>query len=442
MKEQLENIIKRASHYGADACDLVINAGESLNLSAQGGKLEKYKLAKTSSLGIRVIKNNRIGLSYTESMDDDAVNFALKSSIENAQFADINLHETINIKNSSDLVFKSTHPADTSTIEEKIEFALKLESEVYKRDPRVKAVPYNGLSSSSSQSYYMNSLGTYTEDQDHYLSAYSSALIQDGPLSSMHYAPIMGRKLSKLDLNECIEESLLHSRNWLEAKPVATGKYDVLFNTEVLSEILHAFSSCFSAKDAIDKINPWEHNLGKKIAHEGLTLIDSPKFKDAFYKYNFDSEGVIKKDLTLIENGVLKTFYHNTATASFYKTISTGHATRGTRSSLNVSGSNLIITPGEMSDSDVQEGTYLEVIDVMGIGPGSDSISGEFSFGASGYLCKNGKRIQPVKGVTIAGNFNNLINEIGPIGKTLHHNHSQTTFSPLIKFLNLSVAGS
>ena len=102
----------------------------------------------------------------------------------------------------------------------------------------------------------------------------------------------------------------------------------------------------------------------------------------------------MKKDLTLIENGILKTFYHNTATASFYNTQSTGHAIRGTRSSLNVSGSNLVITPGSMSDSDVQEGTYLEVIDVMGIGPGSDSISGEFSFGASGYLCKNGKRIQ------------------------------------------------
>lgn len=87
------------------------------------------------------------------------------------------------------------------------------------------------------------------------------------------------------------------------------------------------------------------------------------------------------------------------------------------------------------------EGTYLEIIDVMGIGPGSDDVSGDFSFGASGYLCKGGKRIQSVKGITIAGNFNRLLSGISRMGTELKHNDSRNMFAPLIRFSDLSVAG-
>ncbi|MBC7714606.1 MAG: TldD/PmbA family protein [Rhizobacter sp.] len=440
MKNLIQKTIDRAMNSGADACDVIISNGDSMNFSAQDAKLEKFKVAKTSVLGIRVIKNKKIGLSYSESFDEDAINFAVKSSLENADYSDVNEFESIQVKNASDFVKKSTDK-DMSSTEEKIEFALKLESEIRKRDPRITAVPYNGLSVAESQSYYMNSLGTYTEEGESYLSGYTSALLKEGDITSMHYSSMQERSLAKMDLNKCIEETLEHAVNWMNAKPVATGKYDVVFDTEVLSEILGAFSSCFSAKEAIEKTNPWENKLNQTVADARFTMIDSPLYADAFFKQHVDSEGVLKKDLTLIDNGVLKSFFHNTATANYYKTTTTGHAARGAKSALGVSGSNWLIKPGTSSRDEVTDGTYLEVVDVMGIGPGSDSVSGEFSFGASGYLCKNGKRIQPVKGITIAGNFNKLLTGIKCMGRDLQHNHSRGMFAPLIKFSELSVAG-
>ncbi len=440
MKDLLQTTLEQTMKLGADGCDVIVNTGESMNLSAQDGKLDKYKLAKSSVLGIRAIKNKRIGLAYSESFDKDAIKFAVKSAIENAEYSDINEHESIAIKNVKDFIQKKSSIKDSSSIEEKIAFALKLESEVKKRDHRVSATPYNGLSVSETKSYYLNSLGTYTEQGEAGFSCYTSALLKEGNLTSMHYASMRAKSLDQLDLNQCVEECLEHSINWLQAKPIATGKYDVIFNTEVLSDLIDSFSNYFSAKDAIEKTNPWEAKLGQSVAASNFTLIDVPCYQDAFTHYHVDSEGMVKKDLTLIENGILSSFYHNTATASYFGTTSTGHASRGARSSLNVTSSNWLIKPGTLSESDVKEGIYLEVVDVMGLG-GGDNISGEFSFGASGYLCKDGKRIQPVKEITVAGNFNKLLLGIARMGSELKHNHSLSTFGPLIRFSDLYIAG-
>jgi PmbA protein len=441
MKTIIQETINQVLDLGADACDIIVDSGESLSLSAYEGKIKKFQLSKTKILGVRAIKNKKIGLAYSESFDKDALLFAAKAALENAEYSDINEFEKVQINNQNNF-FHDESQIDPSTIEEKIEMVLKLESEVKRRDPRVQSAPYNGVSSSESKSYYMNSLGTYTELARSSISAHTSALIKEGENTSMHYAYVQARNLTALNIEQCIEESLEHASNWLTAKPVSTGRYDVVFSTETLSEIIGVFSSNFSAKDAIDKVNMWESKIGQSVAASSFTMIDSPLYKDAFTKYPVDSEGMVTKDLTLIENGILKSFYHNTSTANHFGLTSTGHAARGARSSLNVSATNWLILPGHSSESEVKDGTYLEIISLMGTHSGADSVSGEFSFGASGYLCKNGIRVQPVKGITIAGNFNKLLGDISCMGSEVLACPAKSTFSPLIKFSNLAVAGS
>lgn len=440
MRDILQKTIDIAMKNGADSCDVILNSASSMNLSAHDGKLKKYKVSQTSTLGIRVIKDKKIGLSYTESIDDDALHFTAKSAIENSQYSSIDENETITVKNSSDYI-EVMGVLDSSTIEERIEFALKLESEIKKRDKRIQSVPYNGLNISESQAHYLNSLGTYTLEHENFLGAYTSSLLKAGDVTSSHHAQMQGRKLSDLDLESAINESLLHSVNWLDAKPIKTGKYDVVFDHEILQGILLVFSHLFSAKEAILKTNPWENKIATQVAGVNFTLIDSPKYQDAFFKHTVDKEGVFRKDLTLIENGILKSFYHNTATANHFGLETTGHAARTPRGSLNVAGTNLIIKPGSHANSEVLSDTYFEIIDIMGLGPGSDEMSGDFSIGASGYLCKEGKRIQPVKGVTVAGNFNTLLNSISRMGSELKSNQDNSFFAPIMRFSDLSVAG-
>ena len=62
MKSLIKNTIDMAMNSGAEGCDVIITTGDSMNFSALDGKLDKFKVAKTSVLGVRVIKNKRIGL--------------------------------------------------------------------------------------------------------------------------------------------------------------------------------------------------------------------------------------------------------------------------------------------------------------------------------------------------------------------------------------------
>lgn len=441
MKVNLEKIIDHAKGQGADASDAILNTGSSFSVSAQNNEIDKYKLSGSSVIGIRVVKDNKIGLSYTESMDEDSLKLAAKNAVENAMSSDVNEFEKITIKSDSDLIDESKIIKEDIPTKEKIDFCLKLESGVKERDSRVQAVPYNGYSEGESATYYLNSLGTFGYDSESYTSCYTSALIHEGDKNSMHYHGVMGRHMGELNVEECISESLEHASNWLDAGPVETGKYDIFFTPEIFKSIYHCFGNIYSAKAAWDKTNPFRDKLGEKVAIDEFSVLDVPLYQEAFFKYKFDSEGTRRSDLSLIENGVMKNFFHNTATANYFKTQTTGHASRGPKSSLGVSGTNTLILPGKTSDKTVTNGEYIEIHSVQGLHSGASAISGEFSLGASGYLCRDGIRIQPVKSITVAGNYHHMLMNIKAIGDRIYADGDKGFFCPKVRFNQLAVAG-
>lgn len=440
LKTTLDKAMDMARSGGADTADLILSKGESFSLSAQGGSIDKYKVSGSQILGIRVIKDSKVGLSFTESMVDDSIETMVKSAIENAKNSEVNEYESISVE-KGELLDKSKYEKDTATTEEKIEFCLKLESEVKARNNKVQTVPYNGFSEGSGEKYYLNSNGMFTFESDYYQSCYTSALIVDGDKNSMHYHGVAGRSLKELSLEECVNESLTHAEGWLEGAAIKTGHYDIIFTNDILQSVMGCFSNIFSAKAALEKTNPFADKLGEMVAGSGFTITDRPQYKDAFDQSLFDSEGVAQKDLVLIENGKLNSFYHNTMTANFFKTKTTGHAARGARSGLGVGGTTRVVSAGSMSQDAILADEYFEVHALQGLHSGANSTSGDFSFAATGYMCRDGKRVKAVKGVTISGNFHKMLLDIKNIGNTIHSNSEKSFFSPTIRFEKMSVAG-
>ncbi|MBT4790477.1 MAG: TldD/PmbA family protein [Halobacteriovoraceae bacterium] len=440
LKRTLEKTVEVAKKNGADSCDAILSKGNSFSLNAMNGEIDKYKVSGAQVIGLRVIKDSKVGIAYTESLDDDAIKFAAKAAIENAQNSEINEFEDVAIK-SGEYLNESKYQKDGVATEDKIAFCLKLESDVKERDSRIQSVPYNGFSEVESSSYYMNSYGVFGYASEYYQSCYTSALLQEGSESSMHYHGDIGRKLSDLNNNKCVDESIEHAVAWLQAKPLVTGHYDVIFTPDVLSEIFGCFSNIYSGKGAMEKTNPFADKIGQKVANNQISISDLPQYKDAFFHEFFDSEGVAHKDLTLIKDGVLCSFYHNTATANYFKTSTTGHAARSAKSSLGVSGTTKVIGSGKTPFAQVTDGQYFEIHSLQGLGSGSNAISGEFSAAASGYLCRDGKREQPVKGVTVSGNFHKMILGVDIIGDKTVATDDRSFFAPQMRFESMSIAG-
>jgi len=443
-KEVISQALDIAKTKGVDSCDLILDSGKSFSVKTENGEISEYKVSGSEILGIRVIKDQKIGTSYVESFDSDSLAIMVDNALSGAKYSKIAKHEKIT--NSKEGLLDGTcedHISDNEVDpQELIDIALKLESDVKAKDKAAKTPPYNGAAEYSSERLYANSNGVLCNERNRVFQSYTSALLEENDKQSMHFYSSLAYKLADLNNDLCVEESIKHARGLINGTAIKTGKYDVVFHNDVLNSIFGAFSTMFSAKTAIENLNPMKDKLAQKVGSELLTIIDRPRLKTGFAYTAFDAEGHETKDLILMNKGILSNFFHNSATAKELGHENTFNATRSAKSPLSVGSTHKCIEAGTTSDTNVMNGSVFEIVSVQGIHSGADAISGDFSFAALGYLKNNNEIVQSVKNVTISGNFYQMLNQVSVVGDKVTANSGGTFFSPKIKFSELSVAGA
>ncbi len=141
-------------------------------------------------------------------------------------------------------------------------------------------------------------------------------------------------------------------------KPGEPGKYMALLGPLVFADFVNQVGSLSSAflVDAgqsflIDKI-------GLEVASKKFTLIDDPSLVGTLGARAFDDEGVPTRRKSIIEEGVLKTYLHNSLTAKKFGVETTGNA-----GIIVPHPWNLIVEPGSKSvddlTSEVDDGIYV-----------------------------------------------------------------------------------
>lgn len=436
MKKIMEQVMNHVTDKKAEG-DLIFSGGKSLKMSAQNGNISEYKVSSSQILGVRVIKDGKVGISYSESLDPESLKILVHQALENAQMSEPKEHERI-LDLKGELLDEARYSENDVDIKIKTEKALELESKVKALDKRVVAVPYNSYSEGEYQSLYLSSKGRFTSYADKSYTITSSALLDDKGKKANFYDYHLSHTFDGLQWNKVIENSLFHARNLLEERSLPTGKYSVVFSPDSLKSLVGCFSNVYSAKAAMDKMNPWLDKLGKEVISKDLTITDDPLFDKAFRKSLFDSEGVERKTLTLVKEGELKSLCHNSVTANYFNTQTTGHADRGASSFLGVSDSILVIS-GKNKKS--LPSKYLEVIQMDGLYSGANVVTGTFSVAVKGYVWENGEKTMTFGNITLSGNFLELlknaeVTNLEPLAST-----DQSFFSVPLVFHGLSIAG-
>lgn len=436
----VEHVLELAQKHGTQA-DVIASSNESFSLKADQGELSEYKVTANHVIGIRVIHDQHVAISYSESLTPESLSQMVQQALINASYTKKDPTQQIRAKdNKIDTNQPEIFQTDHATPEQKIELALQLESKI-REQPHVKSAPYNGYSNQTSRLILANSLGSLCTHQERTFSCYTSALIDHNDKQSMHVAVSVARNFDSLEPAKIITEAYEIAAALLDGKPLPTKQYSVIFEQDCLNELFSAFGNCFSGDSAKRKTNPWQDSVGKTVASELLRFHDVAYMPGGQAIKAFDSEGFATSDTILIENGTLVGFLHNSATAAHFGVKHTANAGRSAKGTLGVSSSHDVICAGKSSHAEVTAGQYLELIELQGVHSGADAISGEFSFGASGFLCQDGKRIQPVRGITVAGNFYTMIKEIDAVSDTLIPNYDGCFFAPLIRFARLSITG-
>ncbi len=440
IEQRAAAVLETVTRRGGTA-DLIVAQGSSLSLKARDDALEEHKVSSSQVFGLRIIHEDRVGIAYSEASDPDALTSMVDQAFENARYARAEPHEKIldatgDLATDDDLLC----PDDTSTIEDKIDSALTLERELRGRK-HVKNVPYNGVFDSTSEQRIFTTSGLTAYSRARVCVASAAALVEDHGVSVMEGTGQASRRFSEIDIHDIATRAHERCLGLLDGKPVASGHYDVVFDEECQVNVFGVFAMMFSGKAAKDGINPMRDKVGDAIAYNQLSVFDSPLNTDGFGYSLFDDEGSATQRTPLIADGQFVQMIHNSATAAHFGMSTTGHASRSARSTLDVHLHHLEVAPGGESEAQLLAGEYLELTDLTGIHSGANAISGDFSFGASGYLCRDGVRQQPVRNVTVAGNFYQMLQRIAAIGDTQHWNLEKTALMARVRFADMAISG-
>jgi PmbA protein len=437
MKTLLEKVINQVIDHKAEA-DLILSSGKSLKMSAQKGAISTYNVSSTQILGVRLIKDGRVGLSYTESLDEESLRFMVSQALQNAETSEPNPDEQI-LTLSGSLVDELVAPDEEVTIAEKTQLALELEAAVRKMDARVTSVPYNSYSEQDYRSHYLSTSGRHTSYFDQSYTIVSSAVMSENSKKSSFYDFHTTHAFRDLNFDKVVDTAFNQAKSLLHEKTLPTGKYNIRFHPDCLKELLSCFANFFSAKASIDKLNPWTQQLGALVISPDISIIDHPLFDRSFRISRFDSEGVERKPLQLIEAGVLKAFYHNSVTARHFGTETTGHAARSATGPLGVQGTDLLVQGKNVKPAPTK---YLEVIQMDGLYSGANRVTGAFSAAIKGHIWEASERVGTFGNITFSGNLMELLKNVEVTGTELVSSTDESFFTAPLIFHGVSVAGS
>lgn len=436
----VDYVLSEAQRQGAEA-DVIVNRSSSFSLKANQGELDEYKVSSSQVMGVRVVKDARVATSYSESLEEPSLELMLSNALQSARFSKQDEHQTICSENGQITTdCPEIAQDDTVSVDEKIALSLALEQGVVSQ-PHAKSSPYNGYSDGESELIIANTKGTLCTHFERSFTCYAYTLFEKNGKQSMAGKMSLGRRFEDLNSTYCIEHGYHLARDLLDGSPVPTGNYPAIFDINALASLFGAFGSAFSGVSAMKGITPLGDKVGQGIASELITLTDKRYMPNGMAISAFDSEGFATQDNVLIAGGQLNTLLHNSQTASYLGMESTASASRGAKSGLDVSANHKVISTGVSHEAEVKAGEYLELVELQGVHSGADAVSGDFSFGASGFLCRDGQRVQPVRGITVAGNFYKMLKEVEAVGRCQLINDSHTFFAPDIRFARLSIGG-
>ena len=447
IKALIDKIFEKGRASGLEDMEVYYSAGTSLTLKVFQKELETYNLSEGEGLSLRGVYRGKMGYSYTEKADESSIDRLVKDVIENATIIDSDDEEVIFEGSKEYKKVDSFNPSLSEVREEeKIEFVKKLEEEAFNLDDRIVSVQSCVYGDGSGETIMSNTKGLYLRDKSNIAYTYISVVAKEGEDIKTGLAYRTGNDFNKFDAKEIAREAVEEALALLGASPVKSGDYKVIIRNSAAADLLEAFTGIFSAEAVQKNLSLLKGKLNEKIASSVFTLVDDPYMEGGLASRSFDGEGVACKYKKVIDKGVLKTYLHNLKTAKKDGVETTGNAGKDSyKSSIGISPSNFYVEKGERNLNDMIADTDKGILitELQGLHSGLNSISGDFSLAALGFLIEEGKISRPVDQITVAGNYFEMLKNIEEIGSDLKFGLPGAAYigSPSLKIKKLSIAG-
>lgn len=430
MREIVKKALELAKNKSKGDAEVYFQHTKRARVFFEKNELKTLHEDEMNGIGVRVVKDGKLGFGASNTIEEDDLAVLIDDAVramEKSQADPGNvLPDPSDIKDIPGLYSKELGEYNLPKV---LELGKLLFETVKKIDSRI-TIDSAQVQLTVTDSRLVNSRGISATKSKSSLSYVIMGMAIDGnDISSFDYR--YGMILNPEEIESKLQEAAQSFANSvlgsLGAKPCNSFKGLALLSPSTVERlIIMPLSFLLSGENILENRSPFKEKIGEKIAGENLTIYDDPTIPYNPYSTPFDREGVPTKRLTLIENGVLKTFIHNAYSATLLKAPMTGHATGDYSSLPEISIYNAVVE-GEIPLDDIykmiDKGVYVNRFS-GNINPVNGLFSGAVK---GGWYLENGNRIHPVTGTLISGNALELLNHIVAVSRE----REQTTMGEL-----------
>ena len=445
-KNLASELVSALKKQGADAADVYVVSSTGFNTTVRLQKIERLQAATSKGLGIRIIKNGAMANTFTTDFADRAISDLARETLEIVKVSNADTSNGLAPKEllgsySGNLMMFDESLAKL-TPEKKLELVRTAEDVGLKYDKRITNGNSSRWNDSRTQVTLANSDGFVGQYQWTTASISVSLLAQDedGTKQTDGWFTF-GRYFNKLDSPEAVgKEAGRRVIAKLGGRKVKSAVVPVVLDPQVASQLVSEVFYAASGGSIYRRQSYLVDKVGQQIGSPMVTIIDDATIADGVASRPFDGEGVRSAGVTVVEGGVLKQYVCDAYSARRLNLKPTGVAARGYQGTPGVGTSNLYIKNGDTSRADiiksVKNGLYLSSM----FGSGMNSVTGNFSQGATGFWIENGELTYPVQEITIAGNVMKALSNVKAVGNDLTFKLGSTA-SPTLLIGEMTVGG-
>ncbi|MGQ9621081.1 MAG: TldD/PmbA family protein [Bacteroidales bacterium] len=437
----VEKVLKKCIRLGADNAEVYLQAGRNLSVQVLNSEIETIEDASSQGAGFRIFTGNRMGFSHCNNFSDKAVEETILKALE---FAKLSTPDEYNVLTDDNTISEVTGLYDPEIesvpIDNKIKIALELEKAALK-DARITKSSGAGYRERYIEIFIANSRGIFKNYKTSSCSLGVSVVAEKGDqktTGSESCSRIFFEEL--LPVEEIGALAARKAYEMLDPVMVKTQKAAVIFDADAGRALLGGIISAVNGERVLQGASFLRNSLGQRIASSLLTIVDDGIKPKGLASCPFDGEGVPTMKNIIVEEGVLKSFIYNMRAAIRAGVKSTGNASRGEFSSLpGIGVHNIYLVAGKSLRNEIIASTREGFLVKEVTGYGIDPVSGNFSGGASGFWIREGQIAYPVRGLTIAGRADVILNAIDLMGNDVDMNRSFAT--PTFRVAEMQIGG-
>jgi PmbA protein len=399
--------LKEGSKYGITDVAVSVVASDNLKNSVEKGDVTAVVLGEAFAVSVNLYAGDKLLSFGKNTLDKDVLKETMLDNMKVIHLVPSNPHNGLL---ESSKLYKGT-PQDLDLLDpspasqqDLIDYAKTIEAEALKQ-PNVKTTRSTSASRNVGHQLMLatNGLDRLTSKSMHLAS--SEVIAEDNSGMQVDYDYSYARHFSDMaDPKEVGKNAGQNAAAKLSPTLPKTGKMPVILSQDAAEVFFGSVLSAIDGTAVYRETTFLKDQIGSQVMSKGVTIIDDPGVKRGMSSNSVDSAGQKSDKLTVIKDGVLKTYY-----VDVEESRQLGIDTMGR----NDGAGNLTVLPGDVSPdelmADIKEGVYIKGFN----GGKADVNTGIYSRPAYGLLIKDGKLTDtPLDGFVVSGNLKDMFMNI------------------------------